>query len=72
MNLGTDTKIKDILEAYPFIKDKLAKLDPSFKVLSLPLGDTVLGNLTIAEACNKVGIKPEDILEKIKGLIASK
>ena len=72
MNLGTDTKIKDILDAYPFIKEKLAQLDPSFKVLSLPMGDAVLGNLTIAQACSKVGLKPEDILAKIQGLIANK
>ena len=66
---STDDEIKDILNTYPGIKDKLAKLDPKFGFLNLPMGDMLLGDMTIGGLCEKTGFSFEDVVAKIKSVI---
>ena len=70
MELTKDTMVKDILAAYPDIKEKLIALEPKFKALDNPVVSMMLQKATIADVSGKIGMTPEEIITQLKGLIA--
>lgn len=70
MELTKDTMVKDILAAYPDIKQKLIALEPKFKALDNPVVSMMLQKATIADVSGKIGMTPEEIITQLKGLIA--
>lgn len=71
MQLTKDTKLKDILAAYPWVIDDAAAIDSRFRALNSPLGRALIGRSNIADAAKKVGVTPEEVIEKIEELIAN-
>ena len=71
MQLTKNTKLKDILAAYPWLIDDAAAIDSRFGALRSPLGRALIGRADIAEAARKVGVTPEEVIEKIEELIAN-
>jgi len=65
-----DTKLKDILEKYPDIKEKLIEINPKFKKLNSPLGKIMISKATIADMSEKTGMSVDDIIARLKGLTA--
>ena len=57
MELNQATKLKDILDTYPQIKERLPEIDPKFKMLQGPLGKVMPGKTTIADMSKKSGIR---------------
>lgn len=45
MDLSPKTKINDLLNQYPFLKDFLIKLNPEFKMLDNPFMRKTVGRL---------------------------
>jgi len=70
MELSKDTKLKDILEAYPEVKEKIAEINPKFKMLNTPVGKMMLKKATIADMSEKSGMSIDDIIVGLKKLIA--
>ena len=70
MNLTKDTKLKEILAAYPWIIDEAVKLDPRFKALRSPLGRLLIAKADIAEAARRTGIDADTIIEQIEAMIS--
>ena len=70
MNLTKDTKLKEILAAYPWIIDEAVKLDPRFKALRSPLGRLLIAKADIAEAARSTGIDADTIIEQIEAMIS--
>jgi hypothetical protein len=57
MRLGPNTKVHNLLSAYPFIKDYLIQLHPHFKKLSNPVMLQTMGRVaTLNMAANAVKI----------------
>ena len=69
MELTKDTKLKDILDTYPQIKEKLPEINPKFKMLNGPMGKIMLGKATIADMSEKSGMGIDDIIAGLKKLI---
>jgi DUF438 domain-containing protein len=63
MVLGPDTKLKDFLAAYPFMKEYLISFNPHFKTLDNPLMWKTVGRFaTLSKAAVMGGVKLPELL----------
>ena len=69
MNITKDTKLKDLLSEYPWLKDEMSKVNDKFKMLSTPMGKIMLGKANIAEMSRKSGMDAAEIISKLTELI---
>ena len=70
MVLGPDTKLKDFLAAYPFMKEFLIGFNPHFKALDNPLLWKTVGRFaTLSKAAVMGGAKLPDLLAALAGEI---
>ncbi len=70
MEFTKDTMIKDIMAAYPDIKQKLIAAEPKFKAIDNPVVSMMLQKATIADVSGKIGMTPDEIIAQLKQLIA--
>ena len=71
MNITRETKLKDLLTQYPWLKGEMSKVNDKFKMLGTPMGKLMLGKADIAEMSKKSGMNVDEIIEKITDLINS-
>ena len=71
MNITRDTKLKDLLAEYPWLKDEIFKVNEKFKLLGTPMGKIMLGKADIAEMSRKSGMDAAEIISKLTDLIQS-
>lgn len=71
MEITRDTKLKDMISTYPWLKDEITKVNDKFKMLNTPVGKAMLGKATIAEMSRKSGMDADAIISKISALIES-
>ena len=71
MNITKDTKLKDLLTEYPWLKDEITKINDKFKMLNTPMGKIMLGKADISEMSKKSGMDAEQIISKLTELIRS-
>lgn len=69
MNITPDTKIIDILELYPWLRDVLPKLDSKFSVMNTFPGKLMIRKMTIRDAAKKAGVTPEKAITRINKII---
>ena len=69
MEITKDTKLKDLIIKYPWLKDEMAKVNDKFKMLNTPVGKVMLGKATITEMSKKSGMDADVIISKISDLI---
>ena len=69
MKLNKDTKLKDILAAYPQLKDILPEVDKRFKRLETPLGRLFLKRATLYDLSRKSGVSTEKLIVELKKLV---
>lgn len=71
MEITRDTKLKDLISTYPWLKDEITKVNNRFKMLNTPVGKVMLGKATIAEMSRKSGMELDIIISKISELVES-
>ena len=71
MNVTADTKVGDILKAYPWLKDELIKMDDRLKILTTPMANIVIKKATVKDASDKIGMSVEEIIEKLEKMVAA-
>lgn len=71
MNITKDTKLKDLLAEYPWLKDEITKVNDKFKMLNTPVGKIMLGKADISEMSKKSGMDAEQIISRLTELIQS-
>lgn len=64
-----ETKLIDLLNVYPDLKNKLISIHPEMKVLNTPLSRIMLPKATLEKMAQRLNIEIEDLIEEIKGLI---
>ena len=69
MTITRETKLRDLLAEYPWLKDELSKVNEKFKMLSTPMGKIMLGKADIAEMSKKSGMDEAQIISKLTELI---
>lgn len=72
MNITKETKLKDILSEYPWLKEEMVKVNDKFKMLNTPVGKIMLAKADIEEMSKKSGMDTELIIKKITELIKSR
>lgn len=71
MEITKDTKLKDLISTYPWLKDEITKVNDKFKMLNTPVGKMMLGKATIAEMSKKSGMDADIIISRILELVES-
>ena len=71
MKITGETKLKDILNEYPWLLDEAIKIDEKFKILKNPVGKMFIKNATISGLSEKAGLSTDGIIGKIEEMIAS-
>lgn len=71
MEITRDTKLKDLISTYPWLKDEITKVNDKFKMVNTPVGKVMLGKATIAEMSKKSGMDADGIISKISELVES-
>ncbi|WP_454959861.1 hypothetical protein [Filifactor alocis] len=71
MELTSKTKLKDLLEEYPWLKDEIIKVNDKFKLLHTPLANVMLGKADLSMMGEKADMDVDVLIEKLKELIAS-
>lgn len=69
MQLTEKTRLKDILNEYPWLIDEAVQIDEQFKKLCSPLGKLLIAKADIAEASRRTGVDAGTIIEKIEEMI---
>ena len=69
MELNRDTKLKDIVSAYPSLKTCLAEINPKFSLLNSPIGKVMIGKVTISDMSQKSGMDINSLIDGIRKLM---
>lgn len=69
MELNRDTKLKDIVSAYPSLKTRLAEINPKFSLLNLPIGKVMIGKVTISDMSQRSGMDMNSLIDGIRKLM---
>lgn len=71
MELTSKTKLQDLLNEYPWLKDEIIKVNDKFKLLHTPLAKVMLGKADLSMMSEKADMDVDVLIEKLKELIAS-
>ena len=71
MKINRNTKLSDILNAYPWLPDELIKIDGRFRIIKTPVGKMMIKNATIADAVQMTGLQENVLLSELNKLIES-
>lgn len=71
MQITRDTKLLDLINQYPWLKDELPKINEKFKMLNTPMDKIMMGKATIVEMSKKSGMDADTLIRKLQQLIGS-
>ena len=71
MNINKDTKLSDLLTAYPWLKTELSTVNEKFKMVNTPMGKVMLKKTTIGDMSKRSGMDEAELIEKLTALIKS-
>ncbi len=69
MELNKDTRLLDILDAYPWLREELPKKDSRFALLDSALGRIFLKKATIGDLSKKADIPAEFLIEELQKML---
>lgn len=69
MTIEKDTRLEELMQAYPWLLDEAEKLDPKFKILNNPIGKAFLKKATIEDLSKKAGLTVEEITDWLEQTI---
>ena len=69
--LSAETRLKDLLKTYPWLKTELVKLRPEFKMLNSPLGKLIVARATLKDVSERSGMSLDELLQSLQKLIAA-
>ena len=71
MQITRDTRLLDLINQYPWLKDELPKINEKFNMLNTPMGKIMMGKATIVEMSKKSGMDADTLIRKLQQLIGS-
>ncbi|MBR0271313.1 MAG: DUF1858 domain-containing protein [Methanobrevibacter sp.] len=69
LEINENTKLIDILDKYPWLKDELPNIDKKFKMLKTPIGKVMMRNADITEMSRRSGMSVDEIIKMFFELI---
>lgn len=70
--VNENTRLTEILAAYPWLPEELIRRDERFKKLNSPLVRTLIKRFTVADAAKYAGYPVDVLLNELAGLIAQR
>lgn len=67
-----DTRLSDVLTAYPWLPEALIARDPAFKKINSPLIRTLIKRSTVADAAKYTGHSAELLIDQLRQLVESR
>ena len=71
MNITPETKLKEIMDEYPYLLDEAIKKASGFKILNNPVGKLFIKQSTIQGLSEKSGLSTEELITNIQEMIAA-
>ena len=71
MDFNENTRLRDILAAYPWLPDTLVQMDSRFKIIQTPIGKLLIRTASLGDACKKAGYPLDLVVQELKKLIAA-
>ncbi len=71
MEFSADTRIADIIAAYPWLPETVAQMDERLRIVNTPIGRMLMKKATLADAGKKSGYPVEQLIEELNKLIAA-
>lgn len=69
MTIDRNTRLLDILAAYPEIREKLPTVNERFHMINTPIAKVILKTATIADMSQRSGMEESILIAKINELI---
>ena len=69
MDINVQTKLRDILAAYPWLPDTLIQMDSRFRIINNPVGKLLIRTATVEDAAKKAGYPADQMLKELNKLI---
>ncbi|MBE6510989.1 MAG: DUF1858 domain-containing protein [Methanobrevibacter millerae] len=69
IEINENTRLTDILDEYPWIKDELPKIDKKFKLLKTPIGKVMMRKADVSEMSRRSGMSVDEIISMLNNLI---
>lgn len=71
MDFNENTRLRDILAAYPWLPDTLVQMDSRFKIIQNPIGKLLIRTASLGDACKKASYPLDLVVQELKKLIAA-
>lgn len=68
--LTGDTRLAELLTAYPWLKHELPNINERFKMLNTPIGKVMAKKATIADMSTRSGMDQEVLINKLEKLLS--
>lgn len=72
ITVDENTRLKEILDAYPWLPDELVRRDERFKRIKSPLAKPMINHFTVADAARYAGYPAEELLRQFHQLVAQR
>lgn len=70
MEITPRTKLKDLLQVHPGLKEALPRIHSAFGMLHSPLGRIIISKADVAMMCERSGMPPEKLIPRLQDLIS--
>lgn len=71
MKITEATRLKDLLEEYPWLKDEIVKVNEKFEMLNSSLGKIMATKVDVHEMSKRSGMDLDLLISKLTDLIDS-
>lgn len=69
MNITKETKLKDLIGKYPWLKEEIVKVNKKFKLCNSPMGKIFMKKADIYEMSKRSGQETDEIIDRLTELI---
>lgn len=67
-----ETKLSDVLDAYPWLPEALIQMDAGFKKINNPVIKALIKRSTVADAGKYAGYSPERLISELNRLVEAR
>ena len=71
MEFNESTRLADIIAAYPWLPEEVAKLDERLRIVNTPIGKALIRRATLGDAAKRSGFPVDTLVQELKKLIAA-
>ena len=69
IQINKQTKLSDLIKAYPDLRKRLCEVNPKFKLLTTPMGNIMIPKATVQDMIERSGMPEAELISGIEKLI---